>query len=169
MAETDEQVQAQDEQETHEEHEAPSGAADMSAAEDSLEETAEDSEDADGARSEAEKWKTRARNWERKAKSSAKEAASLKEAAAREALVRKIAGEQGVDAEVLIRMQGSTDEEISENAELLKVAAPKQSKFPSTKDAGYKPKGSITKDEILNTKNRAERLRLIRENQDLFE
>lgn len=138
-------------------------------------------------------WKALARKWEKRAKANAKELEDIKAAStddanartadelakakekikqleasqAREKSARAIARERGVDAEVLIRMQGDSEDEIKENAELL--AKSSKAKWPNVPDNGSsKPASKMTKEEILSIKNPVEQLRTAARNLDAF-
>lgn len=138
-------------------------------------------------------WKALARKWEKRAKANAKELEDIKAAntddanartadelakakekikeletaQAREKSARAIAREVGVDAEVLIRMRGDSEDEIKENAELLSKSS--KAKWPNVPDNGSsKPASKVTKDEILSIKNPVEQLRTAARNLDAF-
>lgn len=90
----------------------------------------------------------------------------LKAEAERDRMVREIAKGASVDAEVLLRMRGDTEEEIKANAEML-LASAKRS-WPNVADNGSAKAPRLTKDQILAEKNPAKQLRMIAENRDLF-
>ncbi len=82
--------------------------------------------------------------------------------------VARQAKEHGVNSDVLSRMNGSTLEEISENAQMLKKAMEAQSNYSATPDGGEAKATPISKAEILEMKDDKERLKAIQEHIDLF-
>lgn len=74
----------------------------------------------------------------------------------------------GVDSSVLSRMNGSSEEEISANAKVLKDAMDAQGKFSSTPDGGEVKAATVSKQEILKIEDDKERLQAIKEHIDLF-
>ena len=80
----------------------------------------------------------------------------------RETLAREIAKKANVSAEVLVRMQGDTEEEIEANAKLL--AETSKTRWPEVKDGGHQKAPGKSKEEILAIKNPTERVREIARN-----
>lgn len=90
----------------------------------------------------------------------------------RDRMVRKVAEEQGVNAELLLRMSGTTSEEIAENAALIqkvvsKSETPQKRGWEPVKDRG-ESRSTASKAEILAIKDPKERRKAINENLDLF-
>ncbi len=118
-------------------------------------------------RAELEKVQKTAQDAEEHAAAAAKDAADLKAMQARQASVASAAAKHGVNADILARMAGTTDEEIEANAALLAEAMPKAA-YPSIADNGNQPTSTLSKDDIKKVKNPTEQHRLIKENIDLF-
>lgn len=138
---------------------------DSAGLDDSHEETSEQSDH----------WKKKAKTWEKRAKANQAKAVDAEAALERERAARmrseaifEIAEREGISPRLLSRMNGETEEEIEENARMLKSSLSATQSYPSVRDSGYSGKDALTKEEILNTKNRSERLELIRQNPDLF-
>lgn len=136
-------------------------------------------------------WKAEARKWEARAKRMPKPAedngmaeklagvetmlASMKEKAdaleakqVRAEAVAAAAKEQGVDVELLSAMAGSTPEQISANAALLKSKIAALPVYPSVKDAGSNAGGTVTRENIRNIKSPVERINAMAKNASLF-
>lgn len=123
---------------------------------------------AQAAPADATDWKAEARKWEARAKENKSKADAYDEAQeaaksdlqkaieraeraeklnadyeaekARDAAVKAVAAEVGVDAELLALMKGNTPDEITANAKTLKAKLDAQQKYPEVKDAGEQKK-----------------------------
>ena len=136
-------------------------------------------------------WKAEARKWEARAKRMPKPAedngmaeklagvetmlASMKEKAdaleakqVRAEAVAAAAKEQGVDVELLSAMAGSTPEQISANAALLKSKIAALPVYPSVLDAGSNAGGTVTRENIRNIKSPIDRINAMAKNASLF-
>lgn len=85
-------------------------------------------------------------------------------------MIKRIATEKEVDADLLAAMVGDTEEEIEKNAEMLKTKIGQISKYPNVNDNGGSQGGAgkLTKEEILAIKDKKKRFEAIKENADLF-
>ncbi len=90
-----------------------------------------------------------------------KELAELKAASERDAEVRRVARERGVDEGVLARMSG----DVSENADLLRAVTPT---YRDVGQGGTAAPSGVTRESILAIGNDRERLGAIQENIELF-
>lgn len=113
---------------------------------------------------------TEAEKAKKRAEKAEKELADLKAAQAREEAVKSVAQKEGVDAELLSMMTGSSVEEIEANAAVLKAKFDAIPKYPEVKDAGNTGAGQaqISKAEILKIKNPREQLRAAIANPQAF-
>lgn len=118
-------------------------------------------------RAELERAQKAAQEAVQRAEAAEAKAAEMEAAQTRAALVSKAAAEAGVSAEVLARMAGDTEEEVSANAAILAGAIPKAA-YPSVPDRGSQPASAMTKADIEGIKDPRAQLRAIRENRDLF-
>ena len=135
----------------HVKHEAPSDYEELKAKAAKYDETEEANKtELEKAKEEAEKAKA--------------EAAQLKAESERRQIIDKVSTETGVPASVLSRMVGSTEEEIRDAADALKVGMPA---YPSVA-AGNQAPPKMTKDQILAIDNERERKAAIAANLELF-
>lgn len=139
-------------------------------------------------------WKAESRKWEERAKANSKaaeeleqlkasnqtdldaankraeeleaELAQLKAINERQKTVNEVAAEIGVNAALLSRMSGNTEEDIRSNAQFLQSNIPI---YPTVKDGGSATPPSITKEQILAIENERERLQAIQNNIELFD
>lgn len=119
-------------------------------------------------RAEMEKAEKAAQEAAKRAEEAETRLAQMEAERARSELISKVASEAGVNAEVLSRMAGETEEEVKANAEILSEAIPKAA-FPDITDNGNQSAPIVTKADIDGIKNPVERLKAIQQNADLFE
>ena len=93
-----------------------------------------------------------------------KELEQLKGSVARSKEVAAKASEYGVSADVLGRMAGDVDT----NAQLLAQALKAQKRYPNVDDKGEHAPQPLTRDDIMQIKDREERIRAIAQNAALF-
>lgn len=93
-----------------------------------------------------------------------KELEDLKGSVARSKEVAAKASEYGVSADVLGRMAGDVDT----NAQLLAQALKSQKRYPTVDDKGEHAPQPLTRDDIMQIKDRDERIRAIAQNAALF-
>lgn len=142
----------------------------------------------------AEEWKAKARKWETSSRKNADKAKAydeaqaknatveerlaalenenkgLKEAQARAALVKAVAGATGVSADIVASLNGTDENELTAQAQAI-AAAFKAPSAPSAPEAGKLDHGTgkPTKKDILAIKDPKERIRQIALNPELFE
>lgn len=80
--------------------------------------------------------------------------------------VMAVAKETGVSPDLLLRMTGSTEEEIRDNAKLASEAL--KSKWPDVRDNGGGKAPRMSKKQILEIEDQSERVKAIAKNPDLF-
>lgn len=112
-------------------------------------------------------WKARARQWESRAKANKAKADELAAQLARTEAVSRIAAEKGIDANLLARMTGDTDEEIGANADALAEFA-RSGSYPEVPDSGAGRPPAVTKEQIMAEKNPVKRASLMAANKHLF-
>lgn len=112
-------------------------------------------------------WKARARQWESRAKASRAKAEGLEKQLAKERAVSRIAAEKSVDAGLLARMAGDTDEEISANADAL-LAFARSGQYPEVPDSGAGAPPAVTREQIMAERNPVKRAELMARNKNLF-
>lgn len=87
----------------------------------------------------------------------------------RSGLVQSVAGEAGVDAELLARMAGDDEEAIRANAEFLKSKADAIPKNPAVMDSGAGPAPTLTAEQISEIKDPVERIHARAANRGLYQ
>lgn len=87
----------------------------------------------------------------------------------RQLAVAHAAQEYGVDADLLARMQGGTEDEIDESAKALKAALDARPKYPSIPDKGESKAPSMSRTDIAAIEDDRQRLAAIQANIDAYE
>lgn len=84
-------------------------------------------------------------------------------------MVRRVARETGVSADLLAMMRGDAEEDIRAAAEELRSVAASQPKYPDVRDNGGRGGAGMTREQIEKVKNPAERVRLRAQNPGLYQ
>lgn len=113
----------------------------------------------DSKSGDAEDYEARARKAEARVK-------ELEAEQRRSQTVMAVAKETGVSPDLLLRMSGTSEEEIRENAKL--AAESLKAKWPDVRDNGSSKAPRMSKKEILAIEDQSERVRAIAKNPDLF-
>lgn len=90
-------------------------------------------------------------------------------AKAREGLIRTVAQDAGVDAELLARMAGDDEDSVRSNAELLKEKVAAVPKNPAVVDVGAGLAPSLTTEQISEIKDPVERIHARAANKGLYQ
>lgn len=87
----------------------------------------------------------------------------------RDRMVQAVASETGVDASLLSKMRGDSEEDVRANAEQIRALVSPRKRYPEVSDSGPRGSAGITREQIEKTKSPAERVRLRAQNIGLYE